>query len=111
TNNGNIDLGPGLQLRNTIGALANNGTINLNGGAIAGTGLLANNPAGVIAGRGTLSLPFNASTNNGALVVGDGVLNVISAFTNAGVIQLTGPTSSILAPAITNTGTIQGADI
>jgi hypothetical protein len=104
-NAGNIGIAAGLQLRLTGGSVANSGAINLSGGIVAGTSTLNNNAAGTIGGHGTIATPFS---NAGFLVPESGTINVVQAFTNTGLIQLTGFNSSLAGGAINNMGSIRG---
>ncbi len=104
-NVGNIDIPAGLQLRLTGGNLASTGTINLSGGIVTGAATLNNNAAGTISGHGTISTPFS---NAGFLVPESGTINVGQAFTNTGLIQLTGFNSGLAGGALNNMGSIRG---
>jgi len=112
------------------GPMNNHGLIDLDGGAITGSGSLANRPGGVIRGGSGISAPM---TNDGGLIHADGTstmliadlsggnlnggqlriedgagINVLSDFSNAGLIVLEGPDASLLGGSIANTGTVRG---
>jgi autotransporter-associated beta strand protein len=106
TNNGTITLPNGFQFRVTGTTLNNSGTINLNSATLAGTGTLANLAAGVVDGPGTISAA--TFTNSGIVQPGKGTLNILSAWTNNGALQLTDFTSNVTGGTITNAGQIQG---
>jgi len=99
------------------------------GGAITGSGKIVNCPGGVLRGltgvssdlenRGGLihaNLPgtvllkhFDGNLSGGQLRIADKAgMNILTDFTNDGVVFLAGPDSSLSGGAITNTGTIVG---
>ena len=99
------------------------------GGAITGSGKIVNYPGGVLRGltgvssdlenRGGLihaNLPgtvllkhFDGNLSGGELRIADKAgMNILTDFTNDGVVFLAGPDSSLSGGAITNTGTIRG---
>ena len=105
TNVGTIDLATGRQLRLEGAALGNRGALNLNGALITGTGTLTNMPGGVLAGPGTISAPFG---NDGLVVVDEGALHVVEAFTNTGTVRLDAGSAALMGGKVTNSGTIEG---
>ncbi len=129
-NNGSIQLSQGYSLNisgNSV-ALANAGTINLNGGAINGTGTLNNNSGGTIQGPGVISTIINndggeidanggtitltnlqGNTNGGELLLNDNSeINSLLAFSSSGEIVLAGNNAVLAGGTITNSGTISG---
>ncbi len=104
TNNGTITLASGRAL-NLFGGLTNAGDFEINGASIIQNGTLTNSATGTVAGPGTILASF---ANSGIVTPGPGTLNIANAWTNAGVVQLSGITSNLAGGAITNTGTIQG---
>jgi hypothetical protein len=88
------------------GPLANSGTVRMSGGTINGNFGINNQSGGTIVGRGSVLVPLGTSIGN--IAVSDGSLNISTAFTNAGVIQLAGVAATLAGGVITNTGTIQG---
>ncbi len=104
-NNGTFQLAAARQLQLQT-AFANAGTLDLNSGGVTGTGTLTNNAAGTISGPGVISAPFS---NNGIVTPGAGTLNISFAWTNTGVVQLSGLTSDLVGGTMTNNGTVQGS--
>ena len=129
-NNGSVQLSQGysLNLSGNSVALANAGTVTLNGGAINGTGTLNNNSGGTIQGPGVISAVINNSggeidsaggtitltnlqgnTNGGELLINDNSeINSLLAFSSSGEIVLTGNNAVLAGGAINNSGTISG---
>lgn len=105
-NLGNIDLVTGYQFKLDGANLTNSGSINMNGGIISGTGALSNSYGGVISGRGTILSSLN--NNGGTVVASGGALNIVSGFTNHGLVQVGGSGSSLVGGQIHNSGTIEG---
>jgi fibronectin-binding autotransporter adhesin len=105
TNFGTITLATGRTL-NLIGGFTNSGDFKINGASIIQNGILANSFAGTVEGPGTILAGF---TNTGTVLPGAGTLNITSPWTNAGILELTGPSSAVAGGAITNAGTLQGA--
>lgn len=103
-NLGTINLASGLQLRLSV-PLSNTGSLNLNGAAITGAGTVNNGAGGTVVGPGSV---FSFNNSGGVLLVPAGTTNVPTAFSNAGVIQLTTPASQLNGGTIGNSGTIQG---
>ena len=104
-NNGSIQLALGRQFQLTTGSLNNRGTLALNGASISGGGSLINSGSGTMTGPGLISAPLQ---NNGVILPGDGLLNISAPWSNAGIVHLGGPASSLNGGTVTNTGTIQG---
>jgi autotransporter-associated beta strand protein len=104
-NAGNVDIGPGLQVRLTGGMLANAGAVLLDGGVVTGTATLSNNVGGLISGRGMISAPL--ANAGGTLRAVGGTLNVASAFTSSGIIRLD-DAAYLVGGSITNAGLIHG---
>jgi hypothetical protein len=104
-NAGTITLATGHSLILGSTALSNTGTVNLNGGSMTGTGILTNAVGGTVSGPGLLNIPFVSS---GLVTPGTGTLNILTAWTNAGIVELDCITSTLTGGTITNTGTIQG---
>jgi hypothetical protein len=105
-NDGNIDLGSGLQLRLTGTALNNNGSLNMNNGAVLGSAPLINGAGGTVEGRGTISGPF--SNAGGEVLLDTGTLNISQSFSNSGTIVLSALSANLTGGAVTSSGTIQG---
>ena len=103
-NNGFITLAAGRQLQLVSANLNNSGSIALNGVIVNGGGTLVNGAAGTITGPGTISTPLQ----NAGTIVPTGTLNVTTAWTNGGIVQMTGASSSLIGATITNTSTING---
>ena len=108
TNYGNMDMAGGhlVQLSGSGVTLNNVGSLNMNGAIVTGSGKLDNNLGGTVAGRGSIASGFS---NEGTVAVSGGNLGISKAFDNSGVIQMTGPTSSLTGGAINNTGAVQGS--
>ncbi len=90
------------------GALTNSGTINLNGGSLLPNGSAIINNNALIVGPGTLGVGIS-SFSTGIISVPAGTTNISTSFTNAGLIELTTPTSLLVVNNFTSNGTIQGA--
>ena len=105
TNLGTMTLAAGHQVQLTTGSLNNSALLTLNDAIVTGAGTLANLGSGTLSGGGTISSTFQ---NNGTIVPGSNALNIVNGWANAGIIQLTGPLSSVVGGLINNTGTIQG---
>ena len=105
-NYGNLNLSSTGQWYLMGANFTNSGTLNLNSGLIAGTGSLDNSYGGSIVGQGTINTAF--SNSGGVVVVEDGTTNIMPAFTNSGLIQLTSYTANLSGGTITNTGSIEG---
>ena len=105
-NDGSLLMALGYQLRLTGGALFNYGGIELNGATVTGASGLTNAASGMIWGFGTVSAPFS---NDGALQVSGGTLNVSKPFTSSGLIDLGGAPANLTGGALLNLGTLQGA--
>ncbi|MGN6367544.1 MAG: beta strand repeat-containing protein [Phycisphaerae bacterium] len=106
TNSGNMQLAAGYQTILNGSNLTNTGTIALNNGWISGAPTLVNSPGGTISGSGTIGAPLQ---NSGLLLATGGTLNVLSAFTNNGSIQLADPSATLAGGTITNADILQGA--
>src|SRR5208283_5448719 len=85
TNYGNWNLLAGKQLQLTADTLVNAGALNLDSGFVSGTGTLTNAAGGSITGPGMISTAFS---NAGVLVLTGGATSVTNAFTKSGQIQL-----------------------
>ena len=129
-NNGSVQLSQGysLNLSGNSVALANAGTVTLNGGAINGTGTLDNNSGGTVEGPGIISANLSNSggeidanggtitltsllgnTNGGELLINDNSeINSLLAFSSTGEVVLIGNNAVLTGGAITNSGTISG---
>ena len=104
TNLGTITLASGRAL-NLFGGITNSGDFEINGASIIQNGLLTNSPGGTLAGPGTILAGF---ANAGTVLPGAGTLNIATAWTNSGAVELSSLSSAITGGAITNSGTIQG---
>ena len=107
TNNGNVGLASGYQLRLSGSNLSNAGTINLNGAIVTGSAALVNNSGGSINGYGSIQTTFS-NNRGGTVSLTGGGLAITQAFTNAGTIQLGALTANLTGGAITNNASIQG---
>ncbi len=106
-NRGNINLPAGVIVNLASGAtLTNSGSLVLAGGAINGSGTLATVAGGIISGTGTITCPVK--NNGGLLAISGGTLQVVQAFANGGLIQLSGITADLTGGAITNNSSIRG---
>lgn len=105
-NYGAITLVSGRQFQITTGSLNNNASITLNGALLSGAGTLSNNAGGTLAGPGIVSSSFQ--NLGGTVAPGSGTLSITTPWTNAGLVLLTGPTSSLAGGSIINNSTIQG---
>ncbi len=103
-NDGTISLASGRAL-NLFGGLTNSGDLEINGASILQNGTLTNAANGTVGGPGSILVSF---ANSGVVTPEAGTLNIANAWTNAGVVQLSGITSNLTGGVITNTGTIQG---
>jgi hypothetical protein len=103
-----VTLASGRQLQVQGGSLTNAGSLVMNGGLVSGSGSLVNSIGGTLSGGGVITAGF---ANRGNLAPGAATLNLTSAWTNSGLVQLTGATSVVTGAAITNTGTIQGLGV
>ncbi len=104
-NYGNWNLLAGTQLQLSGSTLVNGGTVNLNSGLVTGTGTLTNAVGGTITGPGVISTAFS---NAGVLALSGGTTRITDAFTNSGQIQLTSAAASLNGGTISNTGLISG---
>jgi fibronectin-binding autotransporter adhesin len=107
TNSGSIILSPGNGMFLTAGpSMINTGSIQLGGGTLSGTTAADNK--GSIIGPGLISAPLTNDFGGILLNSSPGSLNVSTAFTNSGMIQLGSPGSIISGGAISNSGSIAG---
>jgi hypothetical protein len=105
-NVGEIDVPGGYQLQLTGGNLTNTGAINLIAGTISGSATLNNSAGGIISGHGTISSPLS---NLGTISVDSGILNITTAFTNAGELYLAGGVATLNgAGTLFNGGLLRG---
>ena len=109
-NRGDFNLSANLGLGGAT--LTNSGSFVMAGGLVSGaSGTLTNTFGGVVSGTGTIQNGF--SNGGGTLIVGVGPMNIMPAFSNTGLIQLTAANSNLVGGAITNgfTGSIQGLGV
>lgn len=94
--------------------LQNLGTLAVNGASV--NGFWQNAAGGVVTGGGTIALGANQTDvtgntvafNSGTIAPGAATLRFTDGFTNAGLVQLSGPLSGIAGGTLANLGTVQG---